>query len=300
MPSQAMQDSIDALRDRRKASASQPPLTLEERRAAFTPGDRLHPVPDDVLVREVTAGGVPAHWLAAPGTGTGRVLLFLHGGGYELGSIRSDGELAARLGRASGMRVLFAEYRLAPEHPFPGAIDDVLAAWRWLRTGQDLSARSLAVAGDSAGGGLAVALLVALRDAGEALPAAATLMSPTVDLTSSGASMTERADQDPISNPAMLRQFASGYLAGADPKTPLASPLFASLTGLPPLLIQVGTADLLLSDSERLATAAAAAGVDVSLEIGEGLPHVYQLLVGTPEAAEATGQIGKFLRARVR
>jgi monoterpene epsilon-lactone hydrolase len=300
MPSQAMQDSIDALRDGQKASAGQALPPLEERRAAFAPAGRLHPVPDDVLVREVTAGGVPAHWLAAPGTGTGRVLLFLHGGGYELGSVRSDGELAARLGRASGMRVLFPEYRLAPEHPFPAAIDDVLAAWRWLRTGQDLNASSLAVAGDSAGGGLAVALLVALRDAGEALPAAAVLMSPTGDLTSSGASMSERADQDPVSTPAMLRQFASDYLAGADPRTPLASPLFASLAGLPPLLVQVGTADLLLSDSERLATAAAEAGVDVILEVGEGLPHVYQLQLGTPEAAEATGQIGEFLRARVR
>ena len=186
MPSQAMQDVIDALRDRQKASASQAAPTLEERRAAFTPGDRLHPVPDDVLVSEVTAGGVPAHWLTAPRAATGRVLLCLPGGGYELGSLRSDGELAARLGRASGMRVLFPEYRLAPEHPFPAAIDDVLAAWRWLRTGQGLSARSLAVAGDSAGGGLAVALLVAARDAGEALPAAAVLMSPTVDLSSSG------------------------------------------------------------------------------------------------------------------
>jgi monoterpene epsilon-lactone hydrolase len=156
------------------------------------------------------------------------------------------------------------------------------------------------VIGDSAGGGLAVALLVAVRDAGEPLPAAAVLMSPTVDLTSSGASMTDRADQDPISTPAMLRQFASDYLAGADARTPLASPLFAALAGLPPLLVQAGTADLLLSDSERLATAAAAAGVDVTLEIGEGLPHVYQLMLGTPEAAEATDQIGKFLRARVR
>jgi epsilon-lactone hydrolase len=299
MPSQAMQDMIDALRDQQKASASQAPPTLEERRAAFTPAGRLHPVPDDVLVSEVTAGGVPARWLAAPGADAGRVLLFLHGGGYELGSVRSDGELAARLGRASGMRVLFPEYRLAPEHPFPAAIDDVLAAWRWLRTGQDLSERSIAVAGASAGGGLAVALLVAARDAGEALPAAAVLMSPTVDLTSSGASMTERADQDPISTPAMLCQFASDYLAGADPKTPLASPLFAALSGLPPLLIQVGTADLLLSDSERLAAAAAGAGVDVILEIGQGLPHVYQLMLGTPEAAEATEHIGGFLRARV-
>jgi monoterpene epsilon-lactone hydrolase len=300
MPSQAMQDLIDAFRDQQKASASQAPPTLEERRAAFAPAGRVHPVPDDVLVREVTAGGVPAHWLAAPGTDPGRVLLFLHGGGFEFGSLRSDGELAARLGRASGTRVLFPEYRLAPEHPFPAAIDDVLAAWRWLRTDQDLSARSIAVAGDSAGGGLAVALLVALRDAGEALPAAAALMSPTVDLTSSGASMTERADQDPISTPAMLRQFASDYLAGADPKTPLASPLFASLTGLPPLLVLVGTADLLLSDSERLATAAAKAGVEVILEIGQGLTHVYPILLGTPEAAEATEQVGKFLQARVR
>ncbi|HYB46793.1 MAG TPA: alpha/beta hydrolase [Streptosporangiaceae bacterium] len=300
MPSQAMQDAINALRHRQKASASQAPPPLEQRRAAFTPGDRLHPLPDDVLVREVNAGGVPAHWLAVPGADAGRVLLFLHGGGYEFGSLRSDGELAARLGRASGMRVLFPEYRLAPEHPFPAAIDDVLAAWRWLRTGQDLSATSMAVAGDSAGGGLAVALLVATQDAGEALPAAAVLMSPTVDLTSSGASMTERADQDPISTPAMLRQFASDYLAGADPKTPLASPLFASLSGLPPLLIQVGTADLLLSDSERLAAAAAEAGVDVTLEVGEGLPHVYPIMLGTPEATQATEQTGKFLQGRVR
>jgi monoterpene epsilon-lactone hydrolase len=295
-----MQDVIDALRDQQKASASQAPPTLEERRATFAPAGRLHPVPDDVLVREVSAGGVPAHWLAAPGTGAGRVLLFLHSGGYELGSLRSDGELAARLGRASGMRVLFPEYRLAPEHPFPAAIDDVLAAWRWLRTSQDLSAASIAVAGGSAGGGLAVALLVALRNAGEALPAAAALMSPTVDLTSSGASMTERADQDAISTPALLRQLAAGYLAGAAPKTPLASPLFATLSGLPPLLVLVGTADLLLSDSERLAEAAAKAGVDVTLEVGEGLPHVYPIMLGTPEAAEATGQIGRFLQARVR
>ena len=300
MPSRAMQESIDALRQRQRASAGQAPPPLAEWRAGFVPGDTLHPVPDDVLVTEVTAGGVPAHWLAAPPAVADRVLLFLHGGGFELGSVRSDGELAARLGRAGGMRVLFPEYRLAPEHHFPAALDDVLAAWHWLRADQGLSASSMAVAGDSAGGGLAVALLVALRDAGEALPAAAALMSPTVDLTSSGASMTERVEQDPISTPAMLRQFAADYLAGADPKSPLASPLFASLAGLPPLLIQVGTADLLLSDSERLAAAAAEAGVDVALEVGEGLPHVYQLLLGTPEAAEATERIGKFLRDRVR
>jgi monoterpene epsilon-lactone hydrolase len=299
MPSHAMQDVIDGLREQRKAGAGQAPPTLAERRVTFAPAGRPHPVPDDVQVTEVTAGGVPAYWLDAQGTDAGRVLIFLHGGGFEFGSVRSDGELAARLGRAAGMRVLFPEYRLAPEHHFPAAIDDVIAAYRWLRTDQGLNASSIAVAGDSAGGGLAVGLLVATRDAGEALPAAAALMSPTVDLTSSGASMTERVDQDPISTPAMLRQFAADYLAGADPRTPLASPLFAALTGLPPLLVLVGTADLLLSDSERLAAKADRAGVDVTLEIGEGLPHVYPLMLGTPEAAEATEEIGKFLRARL-
>jgi epsilon-lactone hydrolase len=299
MPSHAMQNVIDGLREQRQTGAGQAPPTLAERRATFAPAGQPHPVPDDVLVTDVTADGVPAHWLEAPGTRTDRVLIFLHGGGFEFGSVRSDGELAARLGQAGGMRVLFPEYRLAPEHHFPAAIDDVIAAWRWLRADQRLPAGSIAVAGDSAGGGLAVALLVAIRDAGEELPAAAVLMSPTVDLTSSGASMTERADQDPISTPAMLRQFASDYLAGADPRTPLASPLFASLAGLPPLLVLVGTADLLLSDSERLAAAADQARVDVTLEIGEGLPHVYPLMLGTPEATEATEQIGKFLRNRV-
>jgi monoterpene epsilon-lactone hydrolase len=299
MPSEAMRELIEGFRDQRRSAASSAPPPLAERRAAFLPAGRFVPVPGDVLVEEVNAGGVPAHWLTAPGADPGRVLLFRHGGGFQHGSLRSDGELAARLGRASGMRVLFPEYRLAPEHPFPAAVDDVLAAWHWLRAGRQLSAGSIAVAGDSAGGGLAVALLVAARDASEDRPAAAVLMSPTVDLTGSGDSMTDRVDQDPFSTPAMLRQFAADYLAGADPATPLASPLFASLTGLPPLLIQVGTADLLLSDAERLAAAAAEAGAEVSLEVGAGLPHVYQLLLGTPEAAAATGRIGQFLRAWV-
>jgi monoterpene epsilon-lactone hydrolase len=299
MPSQAMQDSIDAIRRQQQDSAGQAPPTVNEWRAAFAPAGQIHPIPDDVRVSEVDAGGVLCHWLTAPEADADRVLLFLHGGGFELGSLRSDGELAARLGRASGMRVLFPEYRLAPEHPFPAAIDDVLAVWRWLRA-EGQGARSIAVAGDSAGGGLAVSLLVAARDAGQELPAAAVLMSPTVDLTSSGASMTERVDQDPFSTPDMLRGFAARYLAGTDPKTPLASPLFAPLAGLPPLLILVGTADLLLSDSERLAAKAAEAGVDVTLEVGEGLPHVYPIMLGTPEASEATERIGTFLRARVQ
>ena len=294
-----MRNLLTSLRDRQDAAIGQPPKTLEEARASFAPAGPLHPVPDDVRVTEVDAGGVPAHWLDAPGVDSQRVLLFLHGGGFQFGSLSSDGELAARLGRVSGMRVLFLEYRLAPENPFPAAIDDVRAAWRWLLDDEGFEPGTMAIAGDSAGGGLAVSLLVASRDTSVALPAATVLMSPTVDLTSSGASMTERVDQDPISTPALLHQLAADYLAGADPRTELASPLFASLAGLPPLLILVGTSDLLLSDSERLATAAEAAGVDVHIEVGDGLPHVYPLMLGTPEAAAATDQIGDFLRARL-
>lgn len=300
MPSEEMRELLTLLRDRQTDAAGRPPQTLEETRASFAPAGPVYPVPDDVPVTAVDAGGVPAHWLDAPGADPRRVLLFLHGGGFQFGSISSDGELAARLGRASGMRVLFLEYRLAPEHPFPAALDDVRAAWRWLHDGQRFDPGSMAVAGDSAGGGLAVSLLVATRDAGEALPSAVVLMSPTVDLTSSGASMTDRVEQDPISTPALLRQLAADYLAGADPTTPLASPLFASLAGLPPVMILVGTSDLLLSDSERLAQKAAEVGVDVQLGVGEGLPHVYPLMLGTPEATTATSRIGDFLRAHVR
>jgi monoterpene epsilon-lactone hydrolase len=299
MPSEAMRTVLSTLWERRAANEKQTPMTLDEARASFAPAGPVHPIPDDVVVTEVDAGGVPAHWLEAPGADDDRILLFLHGGGFQFGSVRSDGELAARLGRAAGMRVLFPEYRLAPEHPFPAAIDDVVTVWRWLTENQGLNASSMAVAGDSAGGGLAVSLLVAVRDAGEIFPAAGVLMSPTVDLTSSGSSMTDREDQDPISTPELLRQLAADYLAGADPAGPLASPLFASLSGLPPLLVLVGTSDLLLSDSERLAEAARSAGVDVELHVGKGLPHVYPLMLGTPEAAEATTRIGDFLRERV-
>jgi monoterpene epsilon-lactone hydrolase len=332
-----MRDRIADLWALQAAAAGKPPPSPAEARAIVEGLSELRPVPVDVTVTEADAGGVPACWFTVPGADADRVLLFLHGGGYRVGSPRSNGELAARLGRESGMRVLSVDYRLAPEHPFPAAVDDALAAWRWLRgehapnatgtvpgadsadsglSGQGLDAlsrevagggdlsreldvSSLAVAGASAGGGLALALLVALRDAGEDLPAAAALMSPWTDLSCSGPSMTERAAEDPALTAAGLREMASDYLAGVDPRTPLASPLFARMTGLPPLLVQVGSAEILLSDSERLTAAAAAVGVDVTLQVAEGLPHVYQAMSGTLEAAQATTQIGTFLRAHV-
>jgi len=296
MPSRQMQEKIRAMLAMRAAAASLPAPTVAQDRASFDSRADLYPLPGDTVVTEADAAGVPARWIAFPGADSVRVLLYLHGGGYQIGSFLSHAELAARLGRASGQRVLLPEYRLAPEHPFPAAIDDVLAVWRWLRGAAGLDASAITVAGDSAGGALAVAMMTALRDSGEDLPAAGVLMSPWADLSSSGASMTERVDEDPVLTPDEVRSFASTYLAGADPRTPLASPLFARLDGLPPLLIQVGTAELLLSDSEELAKSAAAAGVDVTLAVREGLPHVYPGMVGTPEAAEATDQAGAFLR----
>jgi len=294
MPSQQMQGIIDSLRRRQAARASQPPRTLEEIRAEFAPAGQLNPVPEDVSVAGVDAGGIPAHWLTAPGTRPDWVLLYLHGGGYSLGSVRSHGPLAAALGRATARHVLFPEYRLAPEHRFPAAVDDVLGAWRWLRTVHGTDPARVVVAGDSAGGGLALTLLQTLRDSGEALPAGAVLISPLLDLTASGASMRERADQDPVFTPERIRGLGAVYLGDADPTTPAASPLFGSQAGLPPLLVQVGSAELLLSDSERLASAAAEAGVDVTLNVADGLPHVYQGALSTPETADAIDQIVAF------
>jgi epsilon-lactone hydrolase len=293
-----MREKIATLLAARAAAAGQPAPTLAENRAAFDSRGDLYPLPGDAVVSPIDAGGVPARWITFPGAADGQVLLYLHGGGYQLGSFRSHGELAARLGRASGRRVLLPEYRLAPEHPFPAAVDDVLAVWRWLRGTAGLPAAAVAVAGDSAGGGLALALMTTLRDSGEDPPAAAVLMSPWTDLSSSGASITEREGEDPILTPDEIREFAATYLAGADPRSPLASPLFARLDGLPPLLIQVGTAELLLSDAEELGRLAAAAGVDVTLAAREGLPHVYPGMVGPPESAEATDQAGTFLREK--
>jgi monoterpene epsilon-lactone hydrolase len=220
MPSEETQDVIDHFRRRRATRANQPPATLEETRAAFAPAGRLHPLPEDVTVTDVDAGGVPAHWLVTPEANGDRVLLYLHGGGYTLGSLRSHGELAARIGRAAHTRVLFPEHRLAPEHAFPAAVEAVLASWRWLHAVHGIDAASIVVAADSAGGGLTLALLQALRDADETPSAGAVLLSRLLDLTASGASIVERADEDPIFTPDAIRSLGPVYVGDADSRTP--------------------------------------------------------------------------------
>lgn len=295
MPSPEMQTIIDFLKKRRVIRASSPPRPLAVSRDSFAPVGQLRPLSDDIAVDILDADGVPAYWLTAPEAATSsNVLFYLHGGGYYLGSLRSHGPLVAHIGRATGRRVLFPEYRLTPEHSFPAAFDDTLAAWRWLVTLGCIDPGKVLLAGDSVGAALALALLHTLRDAGEPLPAATLLISPLLDLTASGASMTTRAEQDPVFTREAVISLGATYLNGADVRSPTASPLFASQAGLSPLLVQVGGAEVLLSDSERLAEAAAKVGVDVTLHVAEGLPHVYHGALEAPETAEAIQQIVEF------
>ncbi len=272
--------------------------TVEEMRAGFEALSALLPCPPDVTRTPVQVAGRPAEWLAAPGADPARALLYLHGGGYVIGSLSTHRELAGRLSRASGARVLLLDYRLGPEHPFPAAVEDAAAAWRWLLS-QGVTAARGAIGGDSAGGGLTLAALVRLRDAGDPLPAAGVCLSPWVDLEAAGASMQSKAAADPIVQREPLLRMARLYLGAASPRDPLASPLHANLKGLPPLLLQVGEAETLLDDATRLAERARAAGVEATLEVWPEMIHVWQLFAPLlPEGAKAVDGVGAFLRQR--
>jgi monoterpene epsilon-lactone hydrolase len=290
-----MHELLSANAHRRRVSAGLPQPSLDDLRAGYNSSPHARSIPGDVCVERAEIPGIAAYWLIPSGVSAGTTLIFLHGGGYVLGSLASHGELAARIGRATGARVLFIDYRLAPEHAFPAGLDDAIGAWQWL-TSLGTDPRTVTLAGDSAGGGLSLALLLALRDAAEPLAAAAALMSPWTDLTLRGESMTSRAEEDNVLTPTQLAWLADQYLAGADPATPAASPLFADLHMLPPMLVQVGSAEILLSDSERLADRLRDHGGSVTLDIAAELPHVYQRAFKTPEAHAATDSIGYFLR----
>jgi acetyl esterase/lipase len=257
----------------------------------------MAPIPEDVACTPVRAAGVPAEWVTAPGAGD-RVVLYLHGGGYVIGSINSHRDLGGRLSRAAGARVLVLDYRLAPEHPFPAAVDDALAAYRWLLA-EGHAPQNIAIGGDSAGGGLTLATLLALRDAGETLPAAGICLSPWTDLAGTGESLRTKAEADPMVQWSRLAQYAAAYLGEQDARTPLASPLYADLRGLPPLLIQVGTAETLLDDASRVAARARSAGVDVTYEAWDDMIHVFQAFAALlPEGQQAIERIGAFVRER--
>jgi acetyl esterase/lipase len=270
---------------------------LSERRKRLDALGGQYPLPTDVRVEAEEANGVTAEWTNTPEADPARVIMYLHGGGYTAGSLKSHRHMVAQAGREARSRTIALEYRLAPEHPFPAAVEDAVAGYRFLLS-RGFSANHIAIAGDSAGGGLAVALLVSLRDAGAPLPACAWCISPWVDLEGTGRSMTAKAAVDPMVQQPYLVELAAAYLGGADSRSPLAAPLYADLKGLPPMLIQVGSAETLLDDAVRLAGAAGTADVRVRLEVWPDMIHVWQLFYQQVAAGRrALAEAGAFIRS---
>ncbi|MFF9265155.1 alpha/beta hydrolase [Streptomyces longwoodensis] len=293
--SRQQRDALDALL--RSAPRSETRPTPEEQRSGFASAVG-RPATDGVVTRGTVLGGRPALEVEPAGaSGRGR-LLYLHGGGYVVGSPDTHAGLVGELARRAGVRAVSVDYRTAPEHPFPAAVDDGLAAYRELLA--DTDPRDLVLAGDSAGGGLSIATLLAAREAGLPQPAAVVLFSPWVDLTLAGGSIRTKEDADPLFVEADLRDYADLYLGATDPAHSLASPLFADLTGLPPLLVQVGANEVLLDDAVRLAGRAGADDVEVTLEVGPGLPHVFQHHYGRLDEADAAlDRAARFLRTHL-
>jgi acetyl esterase/lipase len=248
---------------------------ISEQRVMFEEMMAATPIPADVETSAGSLGGIPVVNVDVAGVDSRKAIMYLHGGAYAIGSAASSVALASDLARRAGTRLVSIDYRLAPEHPYPAAVEDAVAAYRGLLD-SGLSPARTAIAGESAGAGLAAATLVALEGEGLPRPSSAFLMSPWVDLTLSGDSITEKAHVDPALTPEGLRRRAVDYLAGANAASGLISPIYADLSGLPPLLIQVGSHEILLNDAIRLATRAAAADVAVKLEVTPGVPHVFQ------------------------
>jgi epsilon-lactone hydrolase len=291
MPDQEM------LTIRAELAANPRPPDLGTRRQRLDALGGQAPVPAQVRIEPMRVNGVPAEWSLAPESDRTRVLLFLHGGGYVSGSLDSHRGMVAEAGRLAGMRTLALGYRLAPEHAFPAALEDSIAGYRYLLS-LGLDPRRIAIGGDSAGGGLTVATLVSLRDAGLPLPACAWCISPWVDLEMTGDSIIGKAEADPMIQKDYLGELAVAYLHGADPRSPLASPLHADLSGLPPLLIQVGSAETLLDDAVRLAGKAGAADVPVTLEVWPEMIHVWHLFYPRVAAGRrALANAAAFIRA---
>jgi len=273
------------------------PVGWRERRKRLDDVGSVWPVADDVKITSVDVNGVPGEWSIVPGSDPSRVLMFFHGGGYCSGSILSHRRLVTEAGRAAGARTLAIAYRLAPEHPFPAAYDDVLTAWRFLRD-RNIPAAHIAIGGDSAGAGLALALIGRLHDAHEELPGCAWLISPWTDLTMSGTTLSSKEAVDPLIHKQYLIELADAYLpAGMDRKDPRVSPLYADLKGFPPVLIQVGSAETLLDDATRFAAVAGAADVRVTLEIWPQMIHAWPLWNARLEPGRrALASAGAFIR----
>jgi epsilon-lactone hydrolase len=269
--------------------------TLEEGRRGFESMASRNKLLHNIVVETLSMGELEADRLTPPGADPARVLLYFFGGGYQVGSPLAVRAFAARLAAATGAWAVVPAYRLCPEHPLSASLEDALIAYRWL-VGKLGSSSGILVGGESAGGGLALRLLVALRDAGDALPAAAFVLSPWTDLTMTGPSMKTNARSEAIFNQTFLEQTMKNITGVTDYRDPLVSPLFADLSGLPPLLIHVSGDEVLRDDSVRLAERARSAGVDVTLKVFPGLWHVFHTQANLPEARRAVREIGEFAR----
>jgi monoterpene epsilon-lactone hydrolase len=297
MASQQIEMITQMLRERREQTS--PDISFTESRAMFEQMVALFPPPEGVSSTPVDAGGIAGEWITAPGAGEEQTIYWLHGGGYCIGSINTHRALLAGISAASGARALAIDYRLAPEHPFPAAVEDAVGGYLWLlSSGVDPS--QIIIGGDSAGGGLTMATLVALKEDGKPLPAAAVCISPWTDMTISGESLVSKAEADPMITAEGITRVRDAYVGVSDPRAPLASPIYADLSGLPPLLIQVGENEVLLDDSTRLAERAEAAGVDVTLEVWPDMIHVWHFFAGMlPEGQQAIDRIGAWAREQL-
>jgi len=278
------------------ASKFNPNMTIDEMRRSMESLTKLASLPSKTKVEKVSFNGISAEWICAKEAHEDRVILYLHGGGYNIGSPNTHRELAAHISMTSGAKVLLPDYRLAPEHPFPSALEDATSAYRWLLdTG--LTGRNISIAGDSAGGALSIATSISLRDTGEPSPASIACISPWTDLEMSGNSIKTHAKIDPLLNLQLLKIMASNYIGDNDPCSPLISPIYADLRGISPLLIHVGSDEMLLDDSTRIAEKAKNAEVDVTLKIYDQMWHAWHLNVRLmPEAKNAIEELGSFIR----
>jgi len=293
MASPQLQNIIEMI----KAQPLREDVPVEETRATFEQLAAVYPVADDVKREKAGPEGVPGEWLTPSGVSGDITVYWLHGGGYTIGSISTHARMVSLIVRAADARAFAINYRLAPENPFPAGLDDALAGYRWLLE-QGVDPARLVIGGDSAGGGLTLATLQRLREAGDPLPAAAVLLSPWTDLEATGESVKTRREADPMIDPTGALEAARSYLPDGDLRDPLVSPLHADFTGLPPMLIQVGDAEVLLDDSTRVYERAEAAGVDVTLEVNDEMIHVFQFFAPLlPEAVAAIERIGEFAKS---
>ncbi len=258
---------------------------------------KKHPLPEGVKIEEINVDGVHAEWQIVPGAKDDKVILYFHGGGMVLMSPRTHRALTIEIAKLTKMRVLSVDYRLAPEHPFPAPLEDCVKSYKWLLT-QGIKAENIVIAGDSAGGNLTLTTLIKLRDEGIPLPAGVVALSPATDFTDSSKTFYENAETDPILADRGVFWWLAAFLAGSDPSNPLISPLFADLKGLPPILIQVSTSEMLYDHSTRFIEKAKKSGVDANLQEWKDSIHVFQGfgLYDLPEAKEAITKIGDFIQ----